>query len=278
MLRKSTLVGISAAAALNFVAPAEAGSWHYVNGRWVWYSLLNDSTWSGITGKDLLDGTSIRAQAASQASDALCFNPQSKKVNPGTGPKVTVYGESPALTSGDALTKDNKQQGTTYQTTVEISNLVKETDRLTFNPCKSVPGSGSWVPTYWQDRNCNKGQITSFTAVCYKDYAYFSNGVLVYLSDGTPVSDTGTPSTDCPVDNPCYKYPSWTFVYLITAFAYEEWVHNAATNSDGGNAKGTCRFGANNETGATQPGQPYSIMNPPVNGWAAYPPVPYQCG
>lgn len=281
MFRKLAILATFASAAMVLTAPAHATA-YFIAGQWYYFSLDFEALIAKITGKDLKLGTYVGASVTILSADTECANPQSKLVNPGQGPAgQTITGISPNLTSDDLTKSDNKVYGNTYTTTATVLDLVDPSLRL--NPpqdlCKNPPGAASWVPLFWQDRNCSKGlppeQLTD--PVCYKEVAIF-----VYNSDGTRTLTyatgalSGTPvaaGSDCSPDNP---YCDWTFVYLPTGFKFTATLQNSTTGAYS-YLYGQCQFPANNETGANDPGAPYSISNPPVNGWAAAPPVYYDC-
>jgi len=266
MLRKFATTAVLASAALLFGTPAHATA-YFIGGKWYYFSLDFQALIAKITGKDLNDGTSVQTQVVILTADSICLNPQSHNVNPGKGPKGVAYGQSPNLTDGDVLDKNDRQKRNIFTTTAVTADLVAEGDRLRqdLGLCKDAPGASSWVQLYWQDRECNKGALPLADPVCYKDYAYFPDGVtLTYLSG----SNAGT-AVPTPTD--------WTFVYLPTTFAFKGNLYNSTSQTPYATIYGQCQFSTNNDPAANQPGQPYSISNPPVDGWAASPPASYDC-
>lgn len=260
-------VAACCAGALTMVsAPASAAA-YFIGGKWYYFSLNFEALLAKITGKDLKTGTYVGAEVKILNSNVQCANPQGQFIDPGEGPKGIAYGTSPSVDGDDLTRAGNKVTGNVYTTTASVINLVPEAQRL--NPpadlCKNPPGTASWQPVYWQDRNCSKGlppaELTN--PVCYRDLAVKNNGVLVYA--------TG-PSAGVPVPNAA----DWTFMYLPTVFKFKATLVNSASG-EYDVLHGSCQFPANLESGATNHGQPYSLDNPPVNGWAAWPPVGFDC-
>ncbi len=270
MIRKFATIAVLAGAALTLAAPANAAA-YFIGGKWYYFSLNFEALIKQITGKDLNAGTFVGAEVIILNADTACFNPQTKRVMPGEGPKGSAYGESPDLTEGDVLDKDDRQKRNIFTTTATITDLVPEGDRLRkdLQLCKTVPGEGSWVQMYWQDRNCSKGlpadQLTA--PVCYKELAYFAPD-----GQGPTLTYATGPDAGSPVPFPA----DWTFVYLPIAFEFKAFL-DTDTGEPYSTIYGACQFPLNNEAGATKPGEQYSFLNPPVNGWAASPPVSYEC-
>jgi hypothetical protein len=268
-IKKIFIAGCCAALLATVAAPANAAA-YFIGGKWYYFSLNFEALLAKITGKDLKTGTYVGAEVKILDSDVRCANPQGHFIDPGQGPLGTAYGTSPSVDADDLTRTGNKVTGNIYTTTASVVELVPEGQRL--NPpadlCKNPPGNATWQPVYWQDRNCSKGlpvgQLTD--PVCYRDLAVKVNGALVYITGpytGALVSS---------VDNEA----NWTFTYLPTAFKFRaDLINSAAGTYD--SLYGSCQFPPNNEAGAAMPGAPYSLSNPPVNGWAADPPVGFDC-
>ena len=263
MFKKMAIAACFAGALTVVSAPANAAA-YLIGGKWYFFSLDFEASLAKVTGKDLRDGTRVFAEVKIDASNIQCANPQGNLVDPGEGPKSTSSGSSANVTDKDLTRSANKVTGNVYTTTAAVA-LPK--DPPLANPCKDPNGVAEWKPTYWQFAGCARGTATNpipgSGPVCYTDRAVKNaDGTLVYVSGplaGTPVA--------APAD--------WTFVYLPTEFRYKAAVVTGADET--GSEYGACNFPANNEAGATSPGLPYSLDNPPTNGWAAYPPVSYVC-
>jgi hypothetical protein len=264
---KKIVVGACFASVIMMVsAPANAAA-YFIGGKWYYFSLDFQADLAKITGKDLRTGTSVNADVHISEAGIACVNPQGNFIEPGNGPKATLSGFSPPVSDQDLLTReDNKVKGNIYRTTA----IVKLPKDPTVNPCKTSNGVASWKPLYWQNDHCDKAvpanQLGSTgNAVCYRELAAKnSDGALVYV--------TG-PLTNSFVGNPL----DWTFLYLPTKFKTKE----TLSNFDAGvydTLYESCTFPINNEPLAAFPGTPYSLNNPPVDGWAATPPVYYSCG
>jgi hypothetical protein len=262
MIRKIGIAAVFAGAGLMLAGPAHAGSYFYA-GKWYYYSLNFEALIAKVTGKDLKDGTFVGAEVKITSPDTACSNPQTKVINPGKGPEGTVSGTSPNIDDDDLVKKD-RVQGNIFQTTASILDLVPEDERL--NPpagvCKDAPGASEWLPLFWQDRNCDKGKAAQDLQfpICYKDYAAFVDGFLTYVTgdfEGSRVT-TNTSEAD------------WTYVYLPTAFKFKAEINTGTSVYS--QIYGSCRFPLNPANG-----EPYSITNPPADGWAALPPVYYDC-
>lgn len=259
--RKIAIAACSASVLFAASAPASAAA-YLIGGKWYFFSLDFEASLAKVTGKDLKDGTRVFAAVQIDASNIQCANPQGNLVDPGEGPRATAFGTSEDVTDKDLTRTGNKVTGNIYKTTAAVA-LPKEPD---VNPCKDPNGVAEWKPTYWQFDNCARGTATNpiptSLPVCYTDRAVKLNNTLVYASG---------PLTGTAVANPAH----WTFVYLPTAFRYKAAVETGSMETS--SEFGSCHFPANNEAGAAYPGLPYSLDNPPVNGWAAYPPVSYVC-
>ena len=266
MFRKIAVAACCASTLMMVSAPASAAA-YFIGGKWYYFSLNFEALLAKITGKDLKTGTYVGAEVKILNSDVRCANPQGHFIDPGEGPKGIAYGTSPTVDADDLTRTGNKVTGNVYTTTASVIDLVPEGQRL--NPpadlCKNPPGNSSWQPVYWQDRNCSKGlPVGDLTnPVCYRDLAVKNDGVLVYV--------TG-PSAGTPVTNAA----DWTFMYLPTVFKFKATLVNTASG-EYDTLHGSCQFPANLETAAANYGQPYSLNNPPVNGWAAWPPVGFDC-
>ena len=261
MIRKISLAAVTAAMMMILAGPAHAGS-YIIGGKVYYFSLNIEALIAKVTGKDLKDGTYIGAEVKITNADTACSNPQTHVINPGQGPAGTVSGTSPNINDGN-LVKNDKVTGNVYQTTATIIDLVPAEQRL--NPpagiCKETPGVAQWYPLFWQDKNCNKGAITNFGTTCYSDYAASDGyGGLTYVTGnfaGQPVT-YNTSLAD------------WTYIYLPTALKFKADLINSTTGVVS-SIYGSCRFPLNPANG-----EPYSITNPPVGGWAAAPTY-YEC-
>lgn len=279
MIRKIAIAAVLAGVGLTLASPSHAGSYFY-NGKWYYYSLNLEALIAKVTGKDIKDGTFVSAVVTINTADSLCSNPQSHVVLPGKGPKGIVSGSSGNIKDGDLVKKD-RFAGNIYQTTATILDLVSEQQRL--NPptidgisqiCKDAPGASQWFPLFWQDRHCNREgfPIDSNQPFCYVDYAAFKDGILVYVTGVSPGNEVPacSPQDECistyPNKPPFYnKYYNWTFVYLPTTFTFIAQVLTKTSTGETTNDEisGSCKFTLNPLNS-----QPYSITNPPPNGWA----------
>ena len=265
MFRKIAIAACFASALMMVSAPASAAA-YFIGGKWYYFSLDFEALLAKITGNDLKTGTYVGAEVKILSSNVQCANPQGQLIDPGQGPQGVAYGTSPTVNANDLTRTGNKVQGNVYTTTAQVIDLVPPEQRLNppYNLCKNPPGTASWQPVYWQDRNCSKGLPVGQLAdpVCYKDLAVKENGVLTYItgpSAGTQVFDES----------------GWTFIYLPTVFKFKADLKSGTSTYD--TLYGSCKFPLNNEVGAVSPGQPYSLSNPPVNGWAASPAVGFDC-
>jgi hypothetical protein len=265
-LRKIAIAACSAGVLLAASAPASAAAF-LIGGKWYFFSLDFEASLAKVSGKDLRDGTRVFAEVKIDESNIQCANPQGNLVDPGEGPKSTASGTSANVTDKNLTRSANKVTGNIYTTTAAVA-LPK--DPPLANPCKDPNGVAEWKPTYWQFAGCVRGTATNpipvgtvGSPVCYTDRAFKrTDGTLVYVSG---------PLTGTPVAAPA----DWTFVYLPTEFRYKAAVETATVETS--SEYGACNFPANNEPGAPAAGLPYSLDNPPTNGWAAYPPVSYVC-
>jgi hypothetical protein len=262
MFKKMAIAACFAGAFTMVSAPAHAAA-YLIGGKWYFFSLDFEATLAKVTGKDLKDGTRIFADVKIDASNIQCANPQGNILDPGEGPASNASGSSANVTDKDLTRTGNKVTGNVYTTTAQVA-LPK--DPPVANPCKDPNGVAEWKPTYWQYDGCARGTATNpipgSLPVCYTDRAAMLGGQLTYVSGpltGTLVAEPG----------------KWTFVYLPTVFRYKAAVVTGADETS--SEYGSCNFPANNEAGAPYPGLPYSLSNPPTNGWAAYPPVSYVC-
>ncbi len=264
MIRKFAIAAVFAGAGLMLAGPAHAAA-YFIGGKWYYFSLNFEALIAKVTGKDLKDGTFVSAVVNITSADTACSNPQTKVINPGTGPQGTLILETPNI-KDDNFVKKDRAQGNIFQTTASTDELVPEDQRL--NPpdriCKDAPGASQWFPLFWQDKNCEKGEAAADLAlpICYKDYAAFVDGFLTYVTGdlaGSAVT-TNTLLTD------------WTYVYLPTEFKFEAEINTG--ESAYSQIYGLCRFPLNTEN---DKGEPYSITNPPERGWAALPAVYYDC-
>jgi hypothetical protein len=254
-----------------FGTPVHAAA-YFIGGTWYYFSIDFQALIKKLTGKDLNDGTSVQTEQKIGAADTLCLNPQTFQLSPGKGPGSTALGSSTDITDAD-LTKGDRTKSTFTKTAV-TDNLVPEYLRLS-SICKNAPGASQWYQVYWQDRNCNKGADAS-APVCYSQptYAYLdpNTNKLTYLTGGEVV-DNGTAQPGCIDPNTgsdlSCKYPSWTFIYLPTAFAAHAWLHNDTTLVNYADIYVSCQFSINNDPDAAFPGKPYSINNPPSGGWGS---------
>ena len=264
--RSIAIAVCSAGALMSVSAPAQAAA-YLIGGKWYFFSLDFEASLAKVTGRDLKDGTNLFADVKIDTSNTQCANPQGQLINPGQGPKSTASGTSANVTDADLTRTGNKVTGNVYKTTAKVE-LPKDPP-LEANPCKDANGVSEWTPTYWQFANCSRGTATnpipSGLPVCYTERARKVNGTLIYATGplaGTPISAT--------------EAVNWTYVYLPTEFRYRAVVQIGGVETPS-EEFGACNFPANNESGARQQGLPYSLDNPPVNGWAAYPPVTYVC-
>jgi hypothetical protein len=263
MIRKIAIAAFASVAIMS-AGTAHAGA-YFIAGTWYFFSLDFEALIKKVTGKDIKDGTYVGAEVKITNADTVCSNPQSHLINPGQGPEGTLYGTSPNI-NDDNLTKDERYKGNVFQTTAKILDLVPEEDRL--NPpsgtCKDAPGVSSWQPLFWLDRNCDKGKAAADLQypVCYKDYAAFVDGTLTYV--------TGAYAGD-PVEYHDTSLSDWTYAYLPTAFKFVAYLESSTTGAYS-QIYGSCQFPLNPANG-----EPYSISNPPAGGWAASPPVYYEC-
>ena len=265
MFKKIAIAACFASALMMVSAPASAAA-YFIGGKWYYFSLNFEALIAKITGRDIKTGTYVGAEVKILNSNVQCTNPQGHFIDPGQGPKGIAYGSSPTVKDDDLTRTGNKVTGNVYTTTASVIDLVPVDQRL--NPpdiCKNPPGTASWQPLYWQDRNCSKGLPVGQLAdpVCYRDLAVKVNGILTYitgLSSGTAVANL----------------PDWTFMYLPTVFKFKATLINSASG-EYDVLHGSCQFPLNNEPLAAFPGTAYSLNNPPVNGWAAAPPVGFDC-
>ncbi|MFO1193805.1 MAG: hypothetical protein U1F00_16800 [Rhodoferax sp.] len=248
-------------------APAHAAA-YYIGGKWYYFSLDFEATLAKVTGKELNDGTTVNATVTVTKSEVQCVNPQGQLVDPGQGPSATLTASSDTVTDADAVDLSrtaNKVTGNTYKKKL----AVPLPQIAATNPCKTSSGVGEWKPTYWKFDNCLRGVSDTTPNACYADRAYFVDGQLTYLN-GVPVAmDNPAGATDAE------RWSSWTLVYLPAEYSYLGTITTGGVDSKEA-AKGVCTFGLNTESGAKFSGQPYSLSNPPVLGWA-FAPVPYQC-
>lgn len=253
-------------------APAHAAA-YFIGGKWYYFSLDFEASLAKVTGKELNDGTTVNAKVTVTRSEVQCVNPQGQLVDPGQGPSATITASSDPLTDADAedLSRTaNKVTGNTYKKKLAVPlPQIAQT-----NPCKTSSGVGEWKPTYWRfggpdGDQCLRGVPATDPNACYSSRAYFVDGQLTYLN-GVPV-EPDNPAGATPAE----KWSSWTLVYLPTEYSYEGTITTGGVLSKEA-AKGVCTFGPNTEAGARFPGQPYSLSNPPVYGWA-FAPVAYQC-
>ena len=262
MLKKITMAACFASALMMVSAPASAAA-YFIGGKWYFFSLNFDSLLAKISGGDLRAGTTVKADVEVLASNVQCSNPQGKVIS-GVGPKGGAYqGTSPIVTANNLTKTDNKVTGNIYQTTTTVDiNTVRDADGLGL--CKDAPGTSAWQPLYWQDRNCDKNKAVGdlMDPICYKERATKVNGALTYLTGPLKGQLVGNPG-------------EWTFVYLPTAFKFKATLNVGSATPDF--EYGSCTFPLNVEPNAASYGQPYSINNPPVNGWAASPGVGYNC-
>lgn len=251
-------------------APANAAA-YFIGGKWYFFSLNFDSLLAKVSGGDLRAGTTVQANVEILGSNVECSNPQGKTIG-GVGPKGVAYQGTSEPVTADNLTKtDNKVKGNVYQTTTTIDiNTERNADNLGL--CKDAPGNSAWQPLYWQDMSCDKNKPVGDLAdpVCYKERAVKVDGILTYLTGPLKGQIVGNTQNDS-ANNVGY----WTFVYLPTAFKFKAALNVGSTTPDF--EYGSCTFPLNVELNAANPGQPYSISNPPVNGWAASPGVGYNC-
>lgn len=248
-VRKIAIAACFASALMMVSAPASAAA-YFIAGKWYFFSLDFNAELAKVTGKDLNDGTRVDANVTITASDVQCANPQGNLVDPGQGPRVVAYGTSDDLTDGDILRADRKR-GNIY---AKSASVALPTDPpVGSNPCKDPAGVAEWRPTYWRYKGCDRGTQATPLPTCYADRAVKINGTLIYTVGGAVVDD--------PLN--------WTFVYLPTVFTYVATVRTGADDPADPTLTGECRFPANNEAGARFPGQPYSLSNPPSNGWGA---------
>lgn len=267
MFKKIAIAACCASVLMMATAPAQAAA-YFIGGKWYYFSLNFEALLAKITGKDLKTGTYVGAEVKILDSNVRCANSQGHFVDPGQGPLGTAYGSSPNVDADDLTRAGNKVTGNVYTTTASVINLVPEEQRL--NPpdvCKTSSGNGSWQPLYWQDKNCSKGLPAGQLAdpVCYRDLAVKINGTLTYVTG--PSSGTAVATA---------SLPDWTFMYLPTVFKFRATLINSASG-DYDVLHGSCQFPLNNEPLAAIPGAAYSLSNPPVNGWAAAPPVGFDC-
>jgi len=271
MIRTFATIAVITGAALTSTSAVYAShlgypSTHIIFGQAYYYSINFDLLFKKITGKNLKEGTFAGATVKIGNADSACSNPQLKLIAPGVGPKGIVSGTSPSVDDGD-LVKDDRYKGNIYQTTTTILELVPEGERLSppEGLCKTTSGNGDWETLFWQDRECDKGKAPEDLTdpVCYKEFAGFD-------SEGTLRFVTGPGAGNLVIGK-----ENWTYVYLPTGFAFKIDLNFGETVDE--SIYGICNFVQNTEVGAAKPGEPYSITNPPVNGWAAQPAAPYNC-
>jgi hypothetical protein len=280
MIRKFATIAALAGAALISTYAVYAShlgypSSHVIFGKAYYYSLNFLALITKLTGRDIKDGTQLKVEVKILSSETACLNPQTFVINPGTGPKGNITLISDPLTSSNLVKSDRTKS--TFSTTATGDLVLDEALRLT-SICKDSPGSSQWYQLYWQDRNCIKGQTSGNT--CYTDLARLVNGQLIYvtgLNAGQPVPDCVLDATNSNCGSPYNKNYNWTFVFLPSAFAMKANVWTAGAPDLDSDFYWSCQFKSNNETGANNPGAPYSFNNPPVNGWAGVPPAEYDC-
>lgn len=255
---------------------------HIIFGKSYFYTLNLLALITKLTGRDIKDGTQLNVKVKILASDTACSNPQAHVINPGVGPRGDVFLTSDPLNSNNLLKSDRTKS--TFSTTASGELVVDPAIRLDQNLglCKTSSGQGQWTQLFWQDRDCIKAQPSGNT--CYTNFAAFVNGVLTYVTgpntgQPVPLCESTASNNNCGTDGggTYQPYYGWTFVFLPTQFAMNAFVTTQGAPDPDSNFYWQCQFKPNNEIGAAQPGEPYSISNPPVNGWGGIPPAEYNC-
>ena len=245
-LRKIAIAACSAGVLLAASAPASAAAF-LIGGKWYFFSLDYDATLKKVTGRELNDGLTVTSNVTITGSQTLCGNPQGNVINPGVGPTLSTTATSDPVDPTDPTQVDKADRSkSTFKKTVQVPLEPLLPSNACVSPANSA--NGQWTVLYWQNKLCNRGTDPTtyeYTNMCYSDFAYKKDGVLYYAGSGDEVGDeTG-----------------WTFVYLPTNFYYKSIVNvNLIPTSA---VEGNCKF-ANNTNG-----QPYSLSNPPVGGWAS---------
>ena len=238
-------------------------STHIYYGRAYFYTLNLFALIDGLKGWQLKEGVRLNAAVKLIQTESECLNPEKKLITPGKGPTGEVVLTSDDVGSDDLDKKADRTKKNVFTTTASGELIVDPTLRLS-DPgiCKDAPGASQWGQVYWKDRDCIKGQPSGNT--CYKDLAAYVDGVLTWVTGDNTGQAVG--NTD-----------GFVFVVLPTQFAMQAWVTTAGVPDVDSYFSWICQFKANNEIGAAQPGEPYSLSNPPVNGWGGIPPAEYDC-
>jgi hypothetical protein len=279
MISKFATVAVLAGVALISTIAVHAShlgykSTHIILGKAYYYSLNINALITALTGRDIKDGTQLKAEVKILSSETACLNPQSHIINPGEGPKGNISLISDPLNSSNLVKSDRTKS--TFSTTATGDLVLTEALRLT-SICKDSPGTSQWYQLYWQDRNCKKGDPITANNTCYTEFARFDGAILKYVDTGLPVPDCLLDATNSNCGSPYNKYHNWTFVFLPSVFAMKAYVQIAGGTEPDSDFYWSCQFKPNNEAGANNPGAPYSFNNPPVNGWAGVPAAEYAC-
>lgn len=236
-----------------------------------------------LTGKDIKDDSKAKATVLDLGSHSFCGNPTLHLINPGEGPSGIGLEDlqSPPITD-DNIAKGDRQKKNQFEV-LATGGIIPAEYRLRddLGLCKQSNGT-QWNPLFWKDDNCNKGfSPTDSTSpnTCYGAYHYTFPGYRAlagWINDTLTLVPSNTPVTpECkrvPDGNGGYTYTlpgcsDWAFVLFLDTFALDAYVETAGQVDPYSHSYFLCTARPNNEPNAAFPGEPYSLNNPPAEGW-----------